>query len=142
MDKLLPYQVLMQTKGLSKNDLPKEVKATINTLERTIRGIAMANKKDAEGNLIVTENTKAKIDELDKQLVNQIWDYLDEKQMQELRGDIEPKKEVKEPNPNPIVEPKNQEPKPPVVEPTVEPKKEEEQPKKKDSSGRIGFFDW
>ena len=140
MDKMLPYQVLMQTKDLKKSDLPQEVQATIKKIESTIRSVALVNKKDEQGNFIVTPNTKAKIDELDKKLVNSIWDYLDEKQKEQIRSE-QKKKEAQTP---PVTE-KKEEPNPitpPVTEKKEEEIKKEEPPKKQSSSGSIGFFDW
>lgn len=128
---MLPYQALMQTKGLNKSDLPQEVQALIKKIESTIRSVALVNKKDEQGNYIVTPNTKAKIDELDKRLVNLIWDYLDEKQKEEIRAEQEKKEEQTPPSTPPATEKKEQ-----------EEVKKEEPPKKESSFGRIGFFDW
>lgn len=145
MDKMLPYQVLMQTKGLSKSDLPQEVQALIKKIESTIRSVALVNKKDEQGNYVVTPNTKAKIDELDKQLVNSIWDYLDEKQKEQIRAEQEKKEEQTPPSTPPASEKKEESN--PSTPPASEKKeqeevKKEEPPKKESSFGRIGFFDW
>jgi hypothetical protein len=130
----------MQTKGLNKSDLPQEVQALIKKIESTIRSVALVNKKDEQGNFIVTPNTKAKIDELDKKLVNSIWDYLDEKQKEQIRSEQKKKEEQippateKKEEPNPIT--------PPATEKKEEEIKKEEPPKKQSSLGSIGFFDW
>jgi len=131
MDKMLPYQVLMQTKDLKKSDLPQEVQALIKKIESTIRSVALVNKKDEQGNFIVTPNTKTKIDDLDKQLVNSIWDYLDEKQKEQIRAEQEKKDQQEPKNTPPASEKKEQ-----------EEVKKEEPPKKESSKGSIGFFDW
>lgn len=144
MSKMLPYQLLLETKGIDEKDLPKEVKAKIKKMEATLRGVANFGKKDENGDYIVSSTTQEKIKNLDKELVGMIWDYLDSSNepTPNTTPSAEPKKEEKPnttPTPQPSTEPTpSAEPKKEEVEPT--PKKEEEP--KKESTGRIGFFDF
>ena len=139
MDKLLPYQLLMQTKGLSKKDLPSEIQSNIRKIEATVRSVGgLVAKKDEEGNYIVTENTRKKMNQLDKQIVDEIWDFLDDKQKQEMRATNE---KVEEKVTEKVVAEEKKE------EVFVENKteiKEVEKPSKeqKSSNGSIGFFDF
>jgi hypothetical protein len=135
MDKLLPYQLLMQTKGLSKKDLPSEIQSNIRKIEATVRSVGgLVAKKDEEGNYIVTENTRKKMNQLDKQIVDDIWDFLDDKQKQEMRATNEKVAEKV------VAEEKKEEV---FVENKTE-TKEVEKPSKeqKSSNGSIGFFDF
>ena len=135
MDKLLPYQLLMQTKGLSKKDLPSEIQSNIRKIEATVRSVGgLVAKKDEEGNYIVTENTRNKMNQLDKQIVDEIWDFLEDKQKQEMRATNEKVAEKV------VAEEKKEEV---FVENKTE-TKEVEKPSKeqKSSNGSIGFFDF
>ena len=135
MDKLLPYQLLMQTKGLSKKDLPSEIQSNIRKIEATVRSVGgLVAKKDEEGNYIVTDNTRKKMNQLDKQIVDDIWDFLDDKQKQEMRATNEKVAEKV------VAEEKKEEV---FVENKTE-TKEVEKPSKeqKSSNGSIGFFDF
>jgi hydroxymethylpyrimidine pyrophosphatase-like HAD family hydrolase len=135
MDKLLPYQLLMQTKGLSKKDLPSEIQSNIRKIEATVRSVGgLVAKKDEEGNYIVTENTRKKMNQLDKQIVDDIWDFLEDKQKQEMRATNEKVAEKV------VAEEKKEEV---FVENKTE-TKEVEKPSKeqKSSNGSIGFFDF
>jgi len=135
---MLPYQVLMESKGLKKAELPTEVKAKIKKIEATLRAVGSFGKKDENGDYIITNNVRTKLDNLDAEIVSGIWDYLENKQKEELRSDattgtttppIE-KTEVKVPEAStpkkeePIVSSKNVT----VVEET--------------SKGNIGFFEF
>ena len=136
MEKMLPYQALMSTKGLTKAELPNNIQAKIKKVEATLRSVASFGKKDENGDYIITPNVKSKLDQLDEQIVNDIWDYLETKKKEELRTPTQ--NEVKEE----VVEKK-------VVEET--PKMETTQTTttqtttttaKEESKGKIGFFDF
>ena len=131
MSNMLPYQLLLETKGINAKDLSAETKAKIKKIESTIRGVANFGKKDENGDYIVGEATAKKISDLDKEIVEGIWDYIDSKNTP--APNQEPKKEPNAPAPN--EEPKNE---PNAPAPNQEPKKEE----KKESVGRIGFFEF
>ena len=136
MEKMLPYQALMSTKGLTKAELPNNIQAKVKKVEATLRSVASFGKKDENGDYIITPNVKSKLDQLDEQIVNDIWDYLETKQKEELRTPTQDK--LKEE----VVEKK-------VVEET--PKMETTQTTttqtttttaKEESKGKIGFFDF
>ena len=46
MSKMLPYQLLLETKGIDAKELPAEVRTLIKKIESTIRGVANFGKKD------------------------------------------------------------------------------------------------
>jgi tRNA U54 and U55 pseudouridine synthase Pus10 len=119
---LLPYEALMQTQGLSKKDLPSEIQTLIKRIEATRSNVARNPKEDEYGNFIVSKNIEKKISELDSEIVNSTWDWLDEKQKTEMRKSV-PNSETQQ------VETVNQ-----------EAPKEETQ--KDNSKGTIGFFDF
>ena len=133
MSKLLPYQVLMQSKDLTKGELPTDVKALIKKIEATIRAVGSFGKTDESGDYIITDNVRKKLDDLDDKIINGIWDYLENKQKQELRNDANTgtttqytqKTEVKVPQAS---TPTQVEPQEKVVEQT--------------SKGNIGFFEF
>lgn len=148
MDKMLPYQALMETKGITFEELPKAVQKQIRSLESTLRGVSNFGKTDENGDYIITESVKQKIDTKDKEIVNSMWDYLEEKQKEEIRQNLEPKPT---PTPKPVEEPKEPTPSPaPLEDPKpIDPPKPSEDPKpdpkpepKKESTGRIGFFEF
>jgi hypothetical protein len=85
MERFLPYQALMQTQGLSKKDLPSEIQTLIKKIESTVRSVALVGKKDEQGDYIVTANTQKKIKELDSKIVNLTWDWIEDKQRNEIR---------------------------------------------------------
>ena len=136
---MLPYQVLMQTKDLVKSDLPKEAQGLIKKLDATVRSVGnLVGKKDEEGNYIVTPNTRSKIDKLDREIVNAIWDYLDAKQSEEIKKEFEGKQVSKPTEKEKVVEEPIE-----TTKPVVENKKEEENPPKQEPrKGNIGFFEW
>jgi hypothetical protein len=127
MERFLPYQALMQTQGLSKKDLPSEIQTLIKKIESTVRSVALVGKKDEQGDYIVTANTQKKIKELDSKIVNLTWDWIEDKQRNEIRKSV------------PNAEPKSEEPK---SEETVNQDAPKEESLKGDSKGKIGFFDW
>lgn len=116
-----PYEALMQTQSLTKGELPSEVQTLIKRLEATRNTILTNKKNDENGNPIVSNLVINKIKELDSQIVNKIWDFLDERQKVEIR------KSVSETQIN-----KEKEPEQPIVE--------QPEVKKEDSNGQIGFF--
>tara|TARA_Y100000389_G_C17228256_1_gene396802 strand:- start:49 stop:441 length:393 start_codon:yes stop_codon:yes gene_type:complete len=130
---MLPYQVLIESKGLKKAELPTEVKAKIKKIEATLRAVGSFGKKDENGDYIITNNVRTKLDSLDADIVSGIWDYLENKQKQELRNDANTgtttqytqKTEVKVPQAS---TPTQVEPQEKVVEQT--------------SKGNIGFFEF
>tara|TARA_Y100000592_G_scaffold101114_1_gene185606 strand:+ start:4835 stop:5215 length:381 start_codon:yes stop_codon:yes gene_type:complete len=126
MERFLPYEALMQTQGLTKKDLPSEIQKLIKRIEATRNSIALNKKLDENGNYIVSDNVKRKISELDSQIVNSTWDWLDEKQKTEMRKSV-PNSETKQETQQ--VETVNQ-----------EAPKEETQ--KDNSKGTIGFFEF
>ena len=126
MERFLPYEALMQTQGLTKKDLPSEIQKLIKRIEATRNSIALNKKLDENGNYIVSENVKRRISELDSQIVNSTWDWLDEKQKTEMRKSV-PNSETKQETQQ--VETVNQ-----------EAPKEETQ--KDNSKGTIGFFEF
>ena len=135
MERFLPYQALIHTQGLTKKELPSEVQTLIKKIEATVRSVALVGKKNEQGDYIVTSNTQKKIDELDSKIVNLIWDYIDDKQRNEIRKSVpNPKEETKQ-----VYADVTQEVKTEVKEQFKETK---EEPKKEGSSGTIGFFDW
>tara|TARA_B110000259_G_scaffold32230_1_gene35437 strand:- start:10211 stop:10579 length:369 start_codon:yes stop_codon:yes gene_type:complete len=120
-----PYEALMQVQGLNRSDLPSEVQTLIKRIEGTRNNVVFRNKKtDESGNLIVSESVLQKIKSLDSEIVNKIWDFIDEREKNQIRNTI-PKEPIKEP----------------TKEPTKEPIKEPEI-KKEDSKGSIGFFNF
>jgi len=137
MSKMLPYQVLMETKGLKKAELPTEVKAKIKKIEATLRAVGSFGKKDENGDYIITNNVRTKLDTLDAEIVNGIWDYLEGKQKEELRTppqNTEVKKEVAKET---VVS------KTPTTETTETTTSEATTTTaKEESKGKIGFFDF
>lgn len=130
-----PYQALMQTQGLSKKDLPSEIQSLIKRIESTKNTVLVNKKTDEYGNPIVSPETEKKISDLDSMLVNRIWDYVDDKQRNEIRKSVpNPKEEMKQ-----VYADVKQEVKTEAKEQFKETK---EEPKKESSSGKIGFFDW
>lgn len=137
MSKEFPHVYLMQTKGLQKSELPDGVKYKISQFTRLKGGYASANRNKEIFEL--SEAQKNRLEDLDKEICDGIWDYLTEKQNQEMRAEnnkkeeqqpISEKKEEQNPS-NEIKEEQN-----PIKE---EEKKEEEKPQ---SKGRIGFFEF
>jgi len=137
MEKMLPYQALMSTKGLTKAELPSNIQAKIKKVEATLRSVASFGKKDENGDYIITPNVKSKLDQLDEQIVNDIWDYLEGKQKEELRTppqNTEVKKEVAKET---VVS------KTPTTETTETTTSEATTTTaKEESKGKIGFFDF
>ena len=138
MSKLLPYQALMQSKDLTKAELPTDVKALIKKIEATIRAVGSFGKTDENGDYIITDNVRKKLDSLDADIISGIWDYLENKQKEELRKDAKTgtttppieKTDVKVPEAS---TPKKEEP---IVSETKETVVEET------SKGNIGFFEF
>jgi len=58
MSKLLPYQALMESKDLTKAELPTDVKALIKKIEATIRAVGSFGKTDENGDYIITDNVR------------------------------------------------------------------------------------
>ena len=131
MERFLPYQALIHTQGLTKKELPSEVQTLIKKIEATVRSVALVGKKNEQGDYIVTSNTQKKIDELDSKIVNLIWDYIDDKQRNEIRKSV--------PNLKDETKQVYADVKEGVKEEFLEPK---EEPKKESSKGKVGFFDW
>tara|TARA_Y100000004_G_scaffold183603_1_gene231638 strand:- start:808 stop:1194 length:387 start_codon:yes stop_codon:yes gene_type:complete len=128
---MLPYEALMQTQGLTKKDLPSEIQKLIKRIEATRNSIALNKKLDENGNYIVSDNVKRKISELDSEIVNSTWDWLDEKQKTEMRKSVpnsEPKQETEK------VETQQVE--------TVNQETPKEETQKDNSRGTIGFFEF
>jgi hypothetical protein len=142
MEKMLPYQALMSTKGLTKAELPSNIQSKIKKVEATLRSVASFGKKDENGDYVITPNVKSKLDQLDEQIVNDIWDYLESKQKEELR--TPPQNEVKEE----VVEKKVATESPKVEStPTMETTETTTTQTtttttKQESKGKIGFFDF
>ena len=126
MSKEFPHVFLMQTKGLSKSELPDGVKYKISQFTRLKGGYASANRNKEVFEL--SEAQKNRLKDLDKEILDGIWDYLTEKQNQEMRAENN-KKEEQQPSDEIKEEQK----------PITEEKKEEEKPQ---SKGRIGFFEF
>lgn len=84
MSKMLPYQVLMQDKGLSRAELPASVKNDIKALERVLRGVSSFGKTDENGDYIISQSTQDKITARDKAIIDGIYDYLEQKQSKEM----------------------------------------------------------
>ena len=131
MERFLPYQALIHTQGLTKKELPSEVQTLIKKIEATVRSVALVGKKNEQGDYIVTSNTQKKIDELDSKIVNLIWDYIEDKQRNEIRKSV--------PNLKDETKQVYADVKEGVKEEFLEPK---EEPKKESSKGKVGFFDW
>ena len=127
---MLPYEALMQTQGLTKKDLPSEIQTLIKRIEATRNSIAIKKKVDENGNYIVSDNVKRKIQELDSEIVNKTWDYLEDKQRNEIRKS----------SPSQKVEQKTEKTEP-IKEQEVPKSTEQVEPKsEKSDNGRIGFF--
>tara|TARA_R110000851_G_scaffold217891_3_gene370822 strand:+ start:424 stop:774 length:351 start_codon:yes stop_codon:yes gene_type:complete len=114
-----PYEALMQVQGLNKSDLPSEVQTLIKRIEATRNTVLLNKKTDESGNPVVSESVLQKIKSLDSEIVNKIWDFIDEREKNQIRKTI-PKVEETE-----IKEP--------IKEPEI---------KKEDSKGSIGFFNF
>ena len=110
-----PYEALMQIQGLNKSDLPSEVQTLIKRIEATRNTVLLNKKTDESGNPVVSESVLRKIKALDSQIVNKIWDFIDEREKNEIHKTI-PKVEETE-----------------IKEPEI---------KKEDSKGSIGFFNF
>tara|TARA_R110001592_G_C13106394_1_gene744595 strand:- start:293 stop:658 length:366 start_codon:yes stop_codon:yes gene_type:complete len=119
---MLPYEALLQTQSLTKKDLPSEIQRLIKRIESTRNTILVNKKTDENGNPIVSENVKTKINQLDSEIVNATWDFIEGRQKTEKRASV------------PNSEPKKEEAPEHKKEETVEIKKEET------SSGNVGFF--
>lgn len=118
-----PYEALMQTQSLTKGELPSDIQTLIKRIEATRNTVLLNKKTDENGNPIVSDTVKNKIKQLDSEIVNKIWDFLDERQKLEIR------KSVSETQIN-----KEKEPEQPIVE--------QPEVKKEGSNGKIGFFNW
>jgi|SaaInlV_125m_DNA_1040241.scaffolds.fasta_scaffold00493_33 hypothetical protein len=123
MSKMSPYEALMQTQSLTKRELPIDVQTLIKRIEATRNTVLLNKKTDENGNPIVSDTVKNKIKQLDSEIVNKIWDFLDERQKVEIR------KRVSQTQVN-----KEKEPEQPIVE--------QPEIKKEGSNGKIGFFNW
>jgi hypothetical protein len=132
MDKKFPYQVLMETKGLTNSDLPTEVKNNIKKVESTLRSVVSFGKQDENGEYKISDTVKNKLDNLDKEIVDGIWDFLEEKQKQEGRTNASSENKVD-----------NQEQQNSGGQGQGQQQQQEEQgDSKKESKGYIGFFEF
>lgn len=123
-----PYEALMQIQGINKSDLPSEVQTLIKRIEATRNTVLLNKKTDESGNPVVSESVLQKIKSLDSEIVNKIWDFIEEKQKKEIRNTM-PKVQQSE-NKDSV----NKEPEQPFVE--------KSEIKKEDSKGKIGFFNF
>jgi hypothetical protein len=93
---MLPYQVLMQDKGLSKAELPASVKNDIKALERVLRGVSSFGKTDENGDYIISQSTQDKITVRDNKIMESIYDYLEQKQSKEMAKELEDNEQKKQ----------------------------------------------
>lgn len=96
MSKMLPYQALMQDKGLSKAELPASVKNDIKALERVLRGVSSFGKTDENGDYIISQSTQDKITVRDNKIIESIYDYLEQKQSKEMAKELEDNEQKKQ----------------------------------------------
>jgi len=134
MTKEYPHVLLMQTKGLQKSELPNNVLKKIRTFDAVKANCIKANSgRDV---FELTESQLKRIEDLDKDIVDALWDYLTEKQNQEMRT-----QSIKEEE-KPITEKKEEQQPNDVIKEEQQPIKEEKEEEKPKSKGRIGFFEF
>ena len=123
MSKLSPYEALFEMQGITKKDLPSDIQTLVKRIEATKNTVLLNKKTDDNGNPIVSEQTLKKINDLDSQIVDKTWDFIEDKQRKEIRKSA----------PNPQIEKEVNVTSEVKSTPTTENKKE-------DSQGRVGFF--
>ena len=142
MEKMLPYQALMNTKGLTKAELPNNIQAKVKKVEATLRSVASFGKKDENGDYIITPNVKSKLDQLDEQIVNDIWDYLETKQKEELRTPTQDKLKEEVVEKQVVTETPKVESTPTMETTQTTTTQTTTTTAKEESKGKIGFFDF
>ena len=76
-EKLLPYELLLRKNNLQLTDLPNGTQQMIADIKKTLN-MLFAKSSQTNGNVVISENTKNKIDTYDRHICNDILEYLDE----------------------------------------------------------------
>ena len=76
-EKLLPYELLLRKNNLQLTDLPNCTQQMIADIKKTLN-MLFAKSSQTNGNVVISENTKNKIDTYDRHICNDILEYLDE----------------------------------------------------------------
>ena len=76
-EKLLPYELLLRKNNLQLTDLQNGTQQMIADIKKTLN-MLFAKSSQTNGNVVMSENTKNKIDTYDRHICNDILEYLDE----------------------------------------------------------------
>ena len=70
-EKLLPYELLLRKNNLQLTDLPNGTQQMIADIKKTLN-MLFAKSSQTNGNVVISENTKNKIDTYDRHICNVI----------------------------------------------------------------------